>query len=420
MLLRRLRSTVSASAMRSAGLLCAAAVAIVSTFQGVHNALRSIGSQDMQWSAVHLLLQRIDPWAAYLAGNRQIFALEQYPNYLPSLYLLTFPIGWLTLDHAKLVWLLSNLIFAVSSCALVTKCYGMGRELAFVMLCLFLAATPTRNTLGNGQTSLLILLLWSLSLLAPRLTDARSAIAGVSYLKFNFAPPTFLYLLFRGGVRAVLFSAIPSALATLMTWLWLTGGHQPRLIGRILVEPLLVATRGGYFPIGHNPNVMDIVEDVLRTFHVPMNIVNVATISTAVVLCAALLFLAMFRSSNRTIEWHMALLAIMSIGLFRHHDYDSVVLLIPACYAVRFARERLAQIVLALIAYVWYVQRLVEVFTRLYYSFVITWIVLMLILYFTYRLGTQIELADVPGQPFAQAAGTRHRRPSQTGADSPG
>lgn len=187
----------------------AAVLGVASTGVGAHNALRSTGSQDMQWSGVHLLLQHRDPWAEYLAGRRRIFALEQYPNYLPILYLLTVPLGLLTLDHAKVAWLLCNLLFAVSSSLLITQFYGLRRRLSVLVLCLFLVATPTRNTIGNGQTSLLILLLWSMSLLAPAMTDTRSAIAGTSYLKFNFAPPTFIYVLFRSGPRAILISACP-------------------------------------------------------------------------------------------------------------------------------------------------------------------------------------------------------------------
>ncbi len=399
MLQNHSRLKLSLARISVPGMVLAIVLAVASTGVGAHNALRSIGSQDMQWSGVHLLLQHRDPWAEYLAGRRRIFALEQYPNYLPILYLLTVPLGLLTLDHAKVAWLLCNLLFAVSSSLLITKFYGLRRRLSVLVLCLFLVATPTRNTIGNGQTSLLILLLWSMSLLAPAMTDTRSAIAGISYLKFNFAPPTFIYVLFRSGPRAILISALPSLAATLVAWLWMTGGHGPGIFARILLEPVLVATRGGYFPIGHNPNLMDIIEDILLTFHVSMNIVNVVTIAVAVLLCGLVLYKAMFRSANRTVQWHLALMAIMSVCLFRHHDYDSVVLLIPAAYALRLRACREAQAVLALIAYVWYLQRLQEVFTRLDYSFVLTWIVLMLVLWFTYRLGLRTEDA-CPGIGF--------------------
>lgn len=190
MVFEHLRRRMSAAPVHYLLIVFAAALALASTIQGAHNALSFDRSQDMQWSGVRLLLQHIDPWAEYLRRdpNHQ-FALEQYPNYLPILYLITFPIGFLTLDHAKLAWLLCNLVFAVASSAMIARFYGLRRELSFLLLCAFLIATPTRNTFGNGQTSLLILWLWCLSLLAQELTQPRAAVAGVSYLNSTLRRP---------------------------------------------------------------------------------------------------------------------------------------------------------------------------------------------------------------------------------------
>jgi hypothetical protein len=56
----------------------------------------------------------------------------------------------------------------------------------------------------------------------------------------------------------------------------------------------------------------------------------------------------------------MALMATMSFSLFKHHAYDAIVLLFPLCYALRFWRDPGARIVLLVIGYLWYAQRLLD------------------------------------------------------------
>src|ERR1035437_2129471 len=191
-----------------------------SSVQAGENAMAR--SQDLQWSGTKLLLAHADPWAVYLGPNgHAAFYMTQIPNYLPILYVLLIPIGWMSLTTAKLVWLVCNLLFAVGSGVLAARFYGLSKDSSFAVVCLMLMATPTRTTIGNGQQGLMVLFLWCVSLLSLRLTDSRSMLAGVSYFKFNYAPPVFLYLLFRGGVRAALMSAVPNVVATLVVWLWL-------------------------------------------------------------------------------------------------------------------------------------------------------------------------------------------------------
>jgi hypothetical protein len=50
----------------------------------------------------------------------------------------------------------------------------------------------------------------------------------------------------------------------------------------------------------------------------------------------------------------------MSFALFNHHAYDAVVLLLPFAYSLRFWRDAQAQVVLALLGYLFYLQRAVE------------------------------------------------------------
>jgi hypothetical protein len=168
--------------------LCAA----VSTSVGVMNALHQ--SQDFQWSGERVLLHHVDPWAQYLAGDPgHQFIMTQIPNYLPILYVLIVPLGMLSLVYAKLLWGLANVVFAVVSAGAAGRAFGLRRWRIVALVCLMLMATPTRISIGNGQQSLLVLMMWCLTLLSTRLTGRGAILSGIAYFKYSFAPPMALY-----------------------------------------------------------------------------------------------------------------------------------------------------------------------------------------------------------------------------------
>jgi hypothetical protein len=351
-------------------------LAAVSTYQAAHNALNR--SQDFQWSGARVLLSHVDPWAEYLRGDpNHRFILTQIPNYLPILYFLVLPTALLPLLYAKIVWLSCNLLFAVVSATVAARFYALRGRALYAVVCLILMATATRNTVGNGQHALLVLFIWSLTLLTPRLTGRRAALSGLSYFKFNFGPALFLY---------VLLSTIPAILATLFAWLWITAPHTLPSLLHLIAEPLQVS-KTGYFPSGTDSNLMDVLESLLVQFGWPLTVVNPVTFAAGLIVCFTVLYCAIHRHSSSSPQWQLALMATMSFCLFKHHEYDSVVLLFPLCYGLRLWRDRRAQVILFIIGFLWYVERLVDILlpspNRFY---IVQFALLLVVLTLTYRL----------------------------------
>jgi hypothetical protein len=186
-------------------------------------------------------------------------------------------------------------------------------------------------------------------------------------------------------MRAILFSALPCAAATLLAWLWITGVHSFGSLVRLIEEPFAVS-RTGYFPSGVDSNLMDVFETVLVRLHAPQAIVNPVTFLTALLLCLAVLYVAMRRRASSA-QWQVALMALMSFCLFKHHTYDGVVLLLPFCYALRLMQDASARVVIVLLAFVWYIERIIEFVTgHLEYLYIVTWFVLMTVLLLVWKL----------------------------------
>ncbi len=373
---------------RQAGWLLLLALALLSTAAGVRNAAHA--SQDFQWSGVRLLLAHADPWAVYLAGDPEhSFVLSQVPNYLPILYVLLAPLGLLPLGTAQGVWAIVNVGFAVVSVAAAGRAYRLRWRAQVLVGCLFLMATPTRNSIGNGQQGLLVLMLWCLTLLSPTWSAAKAGWSGLAYFKFSFAPPMLCFLLFRRGIKAAFWSLLPGAVSLLLVWLWITGARDPWAIFRLATEPLAVA-RHGFSAAPDNPNLMNLMEPLLLRFGAGVS--AGVELAVAIALCAAVSRSAFRDRGEGSVPWQMALMATMSYGLFKHHPYDAVVLLLPFCHGFARREEGRAKAVLVLIAYMFYGRKLLEA-AHLHpaWARVPEFLVVMAIFYLIYRIGPPRE-----------------------------
>ena len=375
--------------VRAGVLVILAALALLSAAQGLRNAL--VQSQDLQWSGARMLMERIDPWADALQHDPHHMILKtQIPNYLPLLYLMMLPLGALPPLAAQTIWALCNLTFAAVSAWLAARFYGLGKSMTLAVLCLMWMATPTRVTVGNGQYGLLVLVLWCVSLLAIRITDRRAMICGISYVKFNFAPLLLLYLLMKSGMRRALVSVVPVLAGAILVCLWLGEWHSLRQILGFSVAPLLVAETG-YFPRWGGSNLMDMVEPALVGLRVPLHLMSAISTSVALLVWGFVLHNCLRRSAV-AVRWHMALLGLASSALFRHHPYDAVTLLFPFCYALERWRSPRSKLVIAIVAYCWYVQRLLE-FVDPYSNFLpkVEFLLLVLAMALVYRIGPEAQ-----------------------------
>lgn len=344
-------------------------------------------SQDFQWSGTRMLLDKIDPWLDYLQGDPlHRILLVQVPNYLPEFYLLLAPVGLLPFSRAKFAWFLCNVAFIVLSTVLACRFFDLRGSKMALTLAFYVMSTPVRNSLGNGQQSLLVIFLWCLALLSTELTDGRATIAGLSYGKFNFAPPVVLYLFFKKGIRAVLFSAILPAVGTAIIWLWLTGGRDVHAIARLIMQPLAVS-RIGYLPRGGDMNLMDVLDIPLMKLGVsPLHADTIET-ALAILACALIFYVGIRKHANTATQFHLSLLGTAGFVLFRHHAYDAVSLLFPLCFALRLWHDRRAKIMLGLLAYIFYGQRVLEA-AKIFHGYlsIPSFFILLGVLYLTYQL----------------------------------
>jgi hypothetical protein len=131
----------------------------------------------------------------------------------------------------------------------------------------------------------------------------------------------------------------------------------------MLFEPLKVAGMGGYFG-SPGSNLMDALELVLKGSHFSPLMVGSLEYGVPLAISAVLLYLIARKKSRMDWELQIALLAVLSVLLFKHHAYDNVVLLFPAAYSMRKIRVVAARWALGFICYLWYGERVAQAISR--------------------------------------------------------
>jgi hypothetical protein len=321
--------------------------AAISLYAGFRNALSR--SQDLQWSGANLVLQHIDPYSQFLRHDPEHrIVLSQVPNYLHELYILLLPLGALSFSHAKPVWAILNCLFAVLIAFILRRIYDLPRSQALLILLLLFGSTPFRIVVGNGQQSLLELLLFCLIFYFAKPAGQGIAL-GLSYSKYSFSPVVFLYLFFRRQFRVLAISFIAPLLGLLIMGLLV---HSNLLA--LSTEPLIVSRSDTINGLG---NLMTIIQIAGRNV---LSLSLTQKIMAAAALLASVTFaFALSRQKNIFPPRDAAALAIATLMFFPHRTYDYVFLAIPLAAALTAPFQRAKTYIMVTVALLWFGTKLV-------------------------------------------------------------
>jgi hypothetical protein len=324
------------TAFLNIGLVLLCIVALVSVVQGYRNAI--LYSQDFQWTpTVAFAWDENDPYQIYL-DNPKENSLKQIPYYLHFTYIMLSPFALLNFGVAKIVWAAMNVAFAAGTFLLLRRRFD-DRTL-FIVFLLFLSSTPVRNTIGNGQQSLLCLFLY---VMAIRAADGgskihSSLIAGIAAFKYSFGLPLAFAFDFNSW-RNVLLYFVPAGLGVIFWSAYF--GIGPIDAALLPLRVLQVATPKG------TSDVQSLLIDITglsRGFSVAF--------SLALLLAAVIVQKAFFPIED--VLDRFSIYGLLSIVLFYHWNYDHVFLLGSLLIAVRLPLGATKLVTFAIISYFWF------------------------------------------------------------------
>jgi heme/copper-type cytochrome/quinol oxidase subunit 4 len=336
-----------------------AILAAGSTIAGFMNALSH--SQDFEWSPSRLLLWHQNPYRLYLdytAGrlSENPFLKSQLPLYPASGLIFLWPYAALPWRLAQISWATSNILFGFGSVFLVWKLYLADKRdimILVMLLTLFLASTPYRITVGNGQHGLFSMFFFLSALYAER-RGTRNLVAlllAVSWLKYSITVPLSLLFMRRDRIYTLLVAGGIDLALTIFAARW-TGSS----VLDMLYQPILVIRSGlatGYIDL----------HSILKLAGVG----NAMGFIVPALLGAITLWIAIKRRPSDELLL-ASLLSLAASVMVVHLLYDFIVLLFPLTYAIRTwtdpRRSRmsaaLAVVFIAAIIPIWYLGRPIE------------------------------------------------------------
>lgn len=153
--------------------------ALASVLQGFSNAL--MHSQDFQIWGAEQFISGTNPYIQALEDPKSVYK-SQFPNYLYPLYLILTPLT--LIDNSILIFALINIFLSIYSCFLLSKHFNFSFIKGLAVLCIFLCSTPLRNTIGNGQISIVVF-----TCLVFHYYNKQNFLAtAIGFSKYSFAP----------------------------------------------------------------------------------------------------------------------------------------------------------------------------------------------------------------------------------------
>ncbi|MBO6111584.1 MAG: DUF2029 domain-containing protein [Lachnospiraceae bacterium] len=231
-------------------------LAAVSVFAGIRNAL--IFSQDFQYDAAKALLYGTDPYDVSLEGMKSpdVDGLSEFYSYyesigapqrmeanqFPSLLYLLAPWCFFSAKRARVLWLVSNLLFTGFIIVLLRHTFfkETDKKLFFIFVLLMIAGTPWRNQIGVGQHTLFSVMFFLLAVYLSeekRMPVPAGIALAVSYFKYTVTAPLAVYFIYKRRWKELIISVIPHIAGTAIAAVSLKGSFPD-----MIIKPLKVAS----------------------------------------------------------------------------------------------------------------------------------------------------------------------------------
>ena len=176
--------------------------AFVSLFKGIYNAY--IGSIDFHYSPAVMAWSGKNHYEFMLNGGALM--LSQNGEYGQGIYILLYPFTLMSWPQAKVVWMLINIFLAFFLPIFFSRKFNLNKEMTFLVILLFIAGTPSRNVIGNGQLSLVMMTFLIIPFFYNKFFQI--VLSGIVYLKYNMGYALFLYFISKKEIKNLIYSSI--------------------------------------------------------------------------------------------------------------------------------------------------------------------------------------------------------------------
>ena len=340
-------------------------------FKGLSN------SCDLMWQPSKIFWDGVNHYE-YQMRTGDIFLGCQTGRYGHFLFILLYPITIFEWEQAKLVWIIINVLFAISIPLIICKFYKISTLSTCLILGIFLTCHPTRMSLNLGQNSLMILFFLMLPFLevSNRYKNLNIIAAGVSYVKYSTGYVLFLNLLVEKKFKKLILTSI----FTILGWLFYSYYTNSPIISNFF-DPLKInLVQDNYTRTGD-------LYSIINIYLLKENNLSNKLLQFAVILFGNIYFLYQVKNIKDKLA-KLSVICFLPLIFMPHSNYDYVLMLPLLAYGVKNYKSDISKYCIYLTIYYFYLHRIIRhwINNDMFYQTAMLFIFIIFIIFFVSRL----------------------------------
>ena len=299
---------------------------------------------DFQWQPSVLFWEGVNHYQKFILNGKGDF-LCQNGEYAHLLHVLLYPFSILEWENAKLMWLVTNILFAFLIPIIACKYLKLSKYKSILLILIFITCYPTRMTLNYGQQSLFVMFFMML----PFIANSRLAnfFSGFSYIKYSSGYVIFLNFIANKEYKNFLISIVPY----LIGWLvYFSFTNSDPLIN--FFEPIQLSLQKGYIRDADFYSLINIYFLSEKTL---------LTKSIFIFLIFLINFTVLIKINKKKDNFFkMSLILICPLIFFPHSNYDYILLFPLLCYSFLNNEYLINKINIYYVIYIFYLNRVIN------------------------------------------------------------
>ena len=299
---------------------------------------------DFQWQPSVLFWEGVNHYQKFILNGKGDF-LCQNGEYAHLLHVLLYPFSILEWENAKLMWLVTNILFAFLIPIIACKYLKLSKYKSILLILIFITCYPTRMTLNYGQQSLFVMFFMML----PFIANSRLAyfFSGFSYIKYSSGYVIFLNFIANKEYKNFLISIVPY----LIGWLvYFSFTNSEPLIN--FFEPIQLSLQKGYIRDADFYSLINIYFLSQKTL---------LTKSIFIFLIFLINFIVLIKINKKKDNFFkMSLILICPLIFFPHSNYDYILLFPLLCYSFLNNEYLINKINIYYVIYIFYLNRIIN------------------------------------------------------------
>ena len=299
---------------------------------------------DFQWQPSVLFWDGVNHYQKFILNGKGDF-LCQNGEYAHILQVILYPFSILDWENARLMWLITNTIFAFLIPIQLCNYLKLSKYKSILLILIFITCYPTRMNLNYGQQSLFVMFFMILPFIVN--SKVASFFSGFSYVKYSSGYVIFLNFIANKEYKKFLISIIPYLIGWIIYFSFTNTDPLTNFF-----EPIQLSLQKGYLRDADLYSLVNVYFFSQKTLFSKI---------LFILLIFLINFLVLIKiNKNNDVFFKMSLILICPLVFFPHSNYDYILLFPLLCYSFLNNKYLVNSVNIYYIIYIFYFNRFIN------------------------------------------------------------